>query len=177
MNRRVECIRKDMAAEEARRYFKYDPETGQIIRLIARGPAKAGDVAFGTENGHGYLCGGHKGFQYMAHRVAWLLMTGDWPPADIDHIDGNGKNNRWENLRAATRTENMCNRRRSRNSSTGYKGVSWHSKKGKFRASIGFGRKVRHVGYFDNPEDAHAAFVEAAKSLHKQFANDGVKCL
>lgn len=173
MTRRVEVVQLEMELEDARRHFKYFPETGLILRLIGRGTAKAGSLAFSTPNGRGYLCGGHRSAQFMAHRVAWLLMTGKFPEADIDHIDGDGTNNKWSNLREASRTENMCNRRRNATSATGYKGVSWHTKKSKFRAVIGFKRKSRHVGYFDTAEDAHRAYVEAAKQIHREFANGG----
>jgi hypothetical protein len=90
-----------------------------------------------------------------------------------DHIDNDGLNNRRDNLRLATRTQNAGNSRTWVNNSSGYKGVYFYKATGKYAAHIKDGPKQRTIGYFDTPEDAHIAYLEAAKRYFGEFANDG----
>lgn len=83
-----------------------------------------------------------------------------------DHINGNGLDNRRANLREATHTENMRNRRRPRTNTSGYKGVSYVKSNGKWGASI----QDRHIGYFRTPEVAALAYDLAAHELYGEFA-------
>lgn len=89
---------------------------------------------------------------------------------DVDHINGNGLDNRRCNLRLATRQQNMMNRRVSRDNSSGYKGVSWHDGNGKFHARIRVAGKRIHLGYYDDPAEAYAAYCAAAKIHHGEYA-------
>lgn len=102
----------------------------------------------------------------LMHR---LLMQGGIDGLEVDHIDGNGLNNRQENLRPATRSENLRNTRISRRSTTGCKGVMVHKKSGRFRAQIQINGVVRHLGYFSTKEAAAAAYAEASAQLHGSF--------
>ena len=108
----------------------YDPETGLLTNVTERGGKKAGATAGALRpNGYVQVCVDYS--MYRAHRLAWLYMTGEFPPDDVDHINGVRNDNRWVNLRAATRGENMQNQRGPRsNSKSGLLGVSW-SKQGK----------------------------------------------
>jgi hypothetical protein len=101
-----------------------------------------------------------------------FLLT---PPEDleVDHIDGNGLNNSRANLRACSRAENARNRGIPKNNTSGFKGVGWHKRQGAWRAVITLHGKQTHIGYFDTPEEAHAAYVQAAKKLHGEFARPG----
>jgi hypothetical protein len=110
------------------------------------------------------------GRQYAAHRLAWLHMTGEWPPADIDHANGDPGDNRWNNLRAATRAQNISNGRKRSTNTSGFKGVSWRSAKEKWQAAITVNGLKRFLGYFDDPAEAHAAYVRAAEKYHGEFA-------
>lgn len=87
----------------------------------------------------------------------------------VDHADRDGLNNQRSNIRLATRSQNQYNRRRPRNNTSGYKGVTWKKDKGKFEAKI-FAKKKIFLGYFDCPKKAHAKYCEAAISLHGEFA-------
>ena len=89
----------------------------------------------------------------------------------IDHINGNGLDNRRANLRTATDSENQRNRGAQKNSTSGFKGVSLEKKGGKWRAKINVNKKVHHLGYHDTPEIAYAVYCEAAKKHHGEFAN------
>ena len=96
-------------------------------------------------------------------------MTGEWCSAVIDHRDGDPSNNRWDNLRRATVSQNNANRRLHRNNKCGFKGVvqnPW----GRFIASIYKNGRRIHLGMFATPEAAHAAYVAAARELFGEFA-------
>ena len=101
------------------------------------------------------------------HRVIMNAPRG----SIVDHEDRNGLNNTRKNLRFATRTQNNCNvRRRTKTKTSKYKGVSFVSKTKKWRAQIKYNEITKHLGYFDNEEDAARAYDEAAKIYHGQFA-------
>jgi hypothetical protein len=114
---------------------------------------------------------------HYAVRVIWgegtvymhrFILT---PSAEqqVDHINGNGLDNRRENLRICTRSQNQHNRKKGQRNSSGFKGVS---KKGnKWQANIGRDRKQIYLGIFDTPDAAHEAYVKAAKDIHGEFAN------
>lgn len=88
----------------------------------------------------------------------------------VDHIDGNGLNNRRSNLRLATRAQNQHNRGVRADSASGLKGVLRHALTGRWRAYIRVDGKKIHLGYFDTAEAAHAAYSAAAHRLHGEFA-------
>lgn len=88
---------------------------------------------------------------------------------DIDHVNGNGLDNRRENLRLATRSENCANRGKQSNNKSGYKGVHWNNEKQKWVAFIGFKRKKFYLGQYDTPEEAYEAYCEKAIELHGKF--------
>ena len=90
---------------------------------------------------------------------------------DTDHISGNKLDNRKSNLRTATRSENVCNRKVRPDSSTGVKGVRFHKQHKRYQARITKNKKQIHLGYFSTPETAHAAYCEAAKKLQGEFAH------
>jgi len=106
---------------------------------------------------------------FLAHRLAWLYVTGQWPENDVDHEDGNGLNNRWHNLRAATKAQNGANRGATKRNKTGFKGVS-RTKDGRYRATIQVNGRWRWLGAFDTAEKAHEAYQQSARQLAGEFA-------
>lgn len=110
------------------------------------------------------------GKNYPAHRLAFLYMTGQFPANGIDHNYGNGINNRWRNLRLATASENCANSHLRIDNTSGFKGVSFHKRKNRYRSSIRVHGKDKHLGYFDIPEIAHAAYVTAANKYFGEFS-------
>jgi hypothetical protein len=129
---------------------------------------KAGDVA-GVTDTDGYRRITIEGRAYPAHQFAWFYMTGEWCSAVIDHRDGTPSNNRWDNLRPATVSQNNANRRLHRNNKCGFKGVV-QNQWGRFMASIYKNGCRHHLGMFATAEEAHAAYVEAAHRLFGEFA-------
>lgn len=128
----------------------------------------AGTVA-GSKIGNGYLQVRIGGRSYYAHRLAWAISTGAWPDDDIDHINGVPDDNRLDNLRAATRSQNLWNRSVSPKNKSGLKGVSLHKPSGLWIAQIKANRVARHLGYFRTPEEAHKAYGVASAMLHGEF--------
>lgn len=107
----------------------------------------------------------------MAHRLAWLYIYGEWPIDQLDHINRNTSDNRIENLREATQSQNNANR--SANKSKKYsplKGVSFYPDSKRWTASIRINNKNRHLGCFDTAEEAHAAYVAEADQVFGEFA-------
>lgn len=88
----------------------------------------------------------------------------------VDHKDCDGLNCVRGNLRLASNTENSRNQRISSRNTSGYKGVTWNKKSGKWQAGIKFDGKSYHLGLFDDPALAHAAYCEKAKELFGEFA-------
>lgn len=154
--------------EELRKSLGYDSETGEFRWKVGRGnQAKVGSLA-GNVRSDGRLCIEFKGKIYYAHRLAWLLTHCKWPEGVIDHMDGNPSNNRIDNLRDVSCSINGQNQRKAQSTNnTGYLGVGWHKKAGKFRALIYIGGKNKHIGYFKTPEEAHAAYLTAKRELHE----------
>lgn len=106
------------------------------------------------------------GDSYLAHRLAWYYMTGDWPVNQVDHRDLDKTNNRWDNLRPATNAQNHQSKRLQKNNTTGVTGVSYNARTGKFYASIKANGHKHYLGTFDTLQGAAHARATAKKSLH-----------
>lgn len=128
----------------------------------------------GKQAGHisksGYVQIRLRGVLYHAHRIIFAFHCGFWPPAEIDHKDGNPSNNRLNNLRAASRTENIRNRRAHKNSKSGLKGVTYRPDRRIWRACIYVNGKQTLLGHFHSSAEAAAAYREAANIHHNEFA-------
>lgn len=98
---------------------------------------------------------------YSAHRVIWAICNGVWPLDQIDHINGIKDDNRIENLRSVSRSENQKNRKLTKTNKSGAMGVCWHKAGGKWRAEIKVNNITKHIGYFDNKSDAISARKDA----------------
>lgn len=151
-----------------RELFVYDRKSGNFIRRISTGRNgchRAGEHA-GTIQNHGYLVITADKQRYVAHRLAWFYVYGVWPIGDLDHINEDKLDNRISNLREATRKQNMQNVRRHKHNTSGYKGVAWHSQRGKWRAYIFDSYQQIHLGLFESKEAAFAARSKAEKQYH-----------
>lgn len=156
--------------DRLRELLSYDPDTGLFVwRVNKRGHRKTGDIA-GSLDKSGYWIIRLDQRNYPAHRLAWLYMTGEWPAHHIDHRDLDKANNRWANLRQATVSQNLANRRKYKNNQSGFKGVIWHARDKRWRADIRKNGKGYFLGNFRTPEEAHAAYRVAAERLYGEFA-------
>lgn len=163
-------MKRDLSHEDLRRVVHYNPETGIFTRLSRpRGKGKVGDKA-GWVNSQGYLMLSVLGCYYLGSRLAWFYVTGKWPKADIDHENKDHGDNRWSNLREATRAQNLANRGRHRDNKSGWKGVCAQTGCKNWRATIGVNRKQIALGTFDCPVAAHFAYVVAAAKHYGEFA-------
>lgn len=155
-----------MTQDEVRELFDYDADSGE---LLWRAPHRyAGRVA-GTPNDKGRLTvwvravGSYK--QHYVHRLIWLWVYGVWP-SQMDHINLNRTDNRLANLRECTPSQSGANRRGWAKS--GYKGVRKNGQK--WAAYVRRDGAKRYLGTYPTPEEAHAAFLEAAVSIHGEYA-------
>jgi len=130
------------------------------------------DTPAGTVSSNGYRIIKIDGKVYLAHRLVFLIHHG-FMPEYIDHIDGNRLNNRIENLREATKTQNGSNMKLRSDNKTGFKGVTFHKTNKRYHAQLKVNGTNKHVGYFDTVELANDALVKARNELHGEFANHG----
>jgi len=152
-----------------RELFSYDPDTGIIARLISTSSnARAGDVAGCVHKASGYLIIRIGGRLYKAHRLAFLFMTGIWPPHQIDHVNLDRADNRWVNLRMATGAQNSANTRVKTSNKSGFKGVVKGGRK--WEARIQVNGKPLYLGSGDTREEAAALYADAAVKYYGEFA-------
>lgn len=157
-----------LTAERLRELLEYSPETGEFKwRKPPRNKDIPGLIAGGRTGRYVYI--GIAQTMYLGHRLAWLYVHGEWPSAEIDHINRDCRDNRIANLRLATHSENLCNKPVRQDSATRIKGVS--PKRKKFCARIIKDGRRYWLGSFDTPEEAHAVYCQAAQSLHGEFAH------
>lgn len=156
---------------ELKELLHYDPIRGTFTWL--KSPSATGRVEIGREAGYlhkkGYIRIGIWKHQYWAHRLAFLYMTGEWPKGEVDHKNKLKDDNRWDNLRRATRSQNASNQRVYKKHTRRFKGVSPCN--GRFKAVIGYGGKTYHIGMFKTEEAAARAYDVEAIKAHGEFAS------
>lgn len=156
-------------AEVLRERFFYDAGTG-VLHDLAGSKMRARGAAVGfVEQGSGYLRTDMPEGRFFVHRIIWKLVTGAEPPRVIDHKDTDRTNNRFKNLREADDHLNGGNQRPHSDAASPLKGVFRHSS-GSWTSQICVRRKRYHLGYFNTPEEAHAAYCAAAKKHFGEFA-------
>lgn len=153
-------------AERVRELLEYSPETGEFRHKASRGGVLSGSVA-GCLYANGYRKITIDGRGYLAHRVAWLYVHGEWPATGIDHANGDKDDNRLCNLRMASQSQNMQNILEAPHlSRSGLFGAAWDKARNKWQASIRVDGKRRYLGRFETAEDASAAYLSAKEKLH-----------
>ena len=154
-----------LTQEYLKSILHYDPLTGIFTRTVSVSQAtRPGDIAGST---HRFVSKYYReikiaGCSYKAHRLAFLYMAGSLPKEQVDHIDGNGLNNKWSNLRQASRQDNAKNHRLRCTNKSGYIGIDWNKAINKWHARIVVDGYRKHLGYFKNKEDAIIARKEAS---------------
>jgi hypothetical protein len=156
-----------LPAERLREVLDYNPETGEFVWRMSNGKrAVAGQPAGGiSRNGYVRIS---IDTRHYAHRLAWFYVHGVWPKGQIDHINGIRDDNRIENLREATASQNGQNRRAARaDSHSGKIGVRLSPTSGRWGAEIVKDGEKCSLGYFDTPDAAHDAYLAAKRELHE----------
>ena len=150
-----------ITAETLRKFVTYDYETGVMTFVSGRRAGKP----LTTLSSTGYYRAQISGYQCFVHRLVWLYHHGDWPNNQIDHINGDRRDNRIENLRDVTHNDNHRNMCRRRNSKSKHAGVLWRARDKRWQASIGENGRHRYLGYFKTEEEAIAARKAAEARL------------
>lgn len=153
-------------------FLHYDEDTGMFTWKAKT--SKFSHVNIGSSAGSINSCGyiHIKLFSknYKAHQLVWLYVYGVFPSKVIDHINGITYDNRIINLREVTQSENCMNKRKMKNNTSGYTGVSWHKGIKKWTVQININKKQIHLGCFDNLEEAAAVYKSASEKYHGVFA-------
>lgn len=157
--------------ERLKELLDYDPGTGIFTWRVSCGTAKAGSVA-GTVRPDGYVAIQIDRKPYLAHRLAWLYVHGEFPTDQIDHVNRVRTDNRIENLRLATNAENAQNMSKYRTNTSNVVGVCWNKRGGNWVAFIWLNGKKIHLGLFDTIEEAAAARTAAKAKLHTFHPED-----
>ena len=166
-------IHSGLTAERVREVLDYEPETGVLRWRKARRDVVG--KAAGSNNGYGYVILRVDAHRYLAHRLVWLYMSGEWPAKDIDHINGQRDDNRIANLRDVSRQVNMQNRHNAPRPSipspfnTGLLGTYFCRKRRVFVAQIQdpVTGKRKNLGLYPTAEKAHAVYLEAKRRMHE----------
>lgn len=161
-----------MDAELVRKLFDYSPDTGVLRWKINISRHRAGAVAGIVRGDKRYIEVRYRGSWFAAHRLIFLFVEGRWPEPEVDHENRDGCDNRWDNLREATRAQNAQNRRVAKTNKVGLKGVLVVERYGvkKFEARIRIAGKQKHLGRFDTAQEAHMAYVREAEKHYGPFA-------
>ncbi|TCR07238.1 HNH endonuclease [Neorhizobium sp. JUb45] len=166
--------------------LRYNPETGalhwredrpkhhfDLSRTRNRWIGRFGGKQITCVAESGYIVFNLRGVVYLAHRVIFAMENNIEMaelPEQIDHKDTVRTNNRRSNLRAADVVKNAHNMSVRRDSASGYKGVTWGKQRQKWRATIQIDGKQKHLGFYEDPAEAHAAYIKAANENFGQFA-------
>ena len=181
-----------ITAEEVRKLLDYNPDTGALTwrartpdmfregkgRYTPERNCKIWNARYAGKNagcmdGHGHVVVKIDYCRYQAHRVAFVIMTGEWPPEEVDHKNLDRANNAWENIRAASKAQNMQNVSVRSDNASGVKGVSFCKKSEKYEAYIHSGGKKKSLGYFVNLDAAAKRRRSAAIEAFGEFGREG----
>lgn len=154
--------------------FDYNGETGMFTWKITKSSKSIKGNLAGSVSDKGYLTVRIDGGFYRLHRLAWLYITGSHPEGQIDHIDRNKTNNKFNNLRITSNTENCRNKTMNKSNTTGVTGIYWRKSTKKWQVSIKVNYKSVHIGCFNNLKDAITARKDANKK-YKFSDNHGTK--
>jgi hypothetical protein len=168
MAQKTPSAEQGLTSARLREVLDYDPDTG-LFRWRITLPGRGGNVREGKIAGSLDTKGKRQiridGYMYFAHRLAFLWMLGRWPIGEVDHRDRDAANNVWENLREVSGSQNSMNRIYTRDLPTGVYRTAY----GRFYAAIEIEGRLRYLGIFPTPEEAHAAFVAVAREERGDF--------
>ncbi|SRR5258706_2477554 len=154
-----------------RELFDYNPNDGHLRWKVTRQKVVKGNVAgyVSKSDGYRYVCFDYN--ELLAHRIIWLLMTGDWPKCQIDHKNGIRDDNRWPNLREATNSQNNLNKNLQKNNKLGVKGIWYDEKRKQYRVKITIKGYTYTIGRYNTLEEA----IEWRKLAEAEFYGEFAK--
>lgn len=154
--------------------FAYGPDTGLITRRVARSHNSLAGCVVGTVDGKGYLHVNVSDKFIRLHRLAWFLVHGE-VPRSLDHINNIKTDNRLVNLRPCNQKQNSGNIRPPKHNTSGVKGVSWNTRRGRWHAQIKIDGKQTYLGGFHDKEEAAAAYASAARLHFGDYAKTSTR--
>lgn len=165
--RRKASIKKMIGSPQflrsVRKDFRYEPGTGILSKRNEQDGNRYDPVV--TKTDRGYISVNYAGTTFLAHRIAWLIVTGRWPRSDITHINNNLADNRWQNLSDSQDCRPRPSGKTRAGKSARVRGVSYCATSKKFKAYIGVRGKTVHLGSFKKQKDAIAARLRAEKNI------------
>lgn len=170
----VNVMSAELTVELLKKYLSYDSDTGLFHWLLERPNVNVGDIA-GTarkNDGKTYTIITIHGVKYRAHRLAFLYMTGSFPVLLCDHINGDGTDNRWCNLREVDHVNNNRNMRLRADNTSGTPGVYWNKKDKRWQVSLKVGDDRGYIGQFKSLDEAVKVRREAERK-HDFHENHG----
>ena len=160
---------KDSAPSVERLRELFECRDGGLYRVVSMGSRAPAGARAGSLMQNGYENVGVDGQKFLVHRIVWAITHGSWPPMLIDHINSVKTDNRPENLRSASDSQNSAYSKVSKNNRLGMKGVK-RVRSGRYVAQMGVGGKVLHLGTFDSAEEAQEAFRKKSVETHGEFS-------
>jgi hypothetical protein len=162
--------------EQLKKLFEYKDDGTFVRKIATSNRVKVGDSVGWKTSGGRYLGLCVNGKNELMHRMVFLYHHG-YLPECIDHIDGNGINNRIENLRASTQSQNLMNASGKLNTKSGKKNVYWNSHVNKWCVHVKFNGRAKYFGAYEDIELADLVAIEVRNKYHKEFANHKVRTL
>ena len=159
-----------LTQSELKMFLHYDPETGVFTWIKGR-RGHWGNRPAGYVTKRDYVRIKIKQVEYQSQNLVWLYVYGRWPDDVVDHKDHNPSNNKLNNLREATNSQNGANKRVQKDNKLGLKGACRVGDK--YQAQLKKNGKTIYLGLFETAELAHQAYVEAARAVHGEFACGG----
>jgi len=161
--------------ERLNEVFHLNRETGELTWKPRDGEKSwnakyAGKIAGCTRKDTGYRVVAVDDRLYRAHRIIWKMVNGRDPIAEIDHRNLSKGTNAPDNLREATSAQNKMNRPVMVTNKSGLKGAHYVKRRGDYMAAISVKGRQRYLGYFPTAQEAHDAYVAAAREIHGDFA-------
>lgn len=161
---------KGLTQEQLKESLAYDAETGLFTRLRRTDPNPRSAVKVGCLASNGYLMIRVRTQRYLAHRLAWLYVHGEFPEGHLDHVNGVKDDNRIANLRVATTSQNNANTGLWKHNTSGAKGVHFDAANSKWMAYIQIDGRFRNLGRFGSFDEAVAARLAAQNAVFGEFA-------